>query len=226
MRALIIGGGKVGAHLARSLRDDGHGVIVVERDTDRAREVAEETSALVVVGDGSDVQVLEEVNTERAHWVVAVTGSDEINLVTCQLARTAFGRTNLLARLNDPENQATFTALGVRTVSVTDIIVRTMSRELNPSPGSRIDLFAGGEVSLLEVEVPEGAPTRRIDQFVLPESTVFVAIRRGDSVVVPNAATPAAPGDRILAVTRLEQEETVRDIILGEASPRPRREPR
>jgi len=215
MRVVVIGGGKVGGYLAKSLRGSGHGVIVIEQDSERARTVADETSALVIVGDGSDLKVLEEVNVERADWVLAVTGSDEINLVACQLARTAFGRGNLLARLNDPRNQTTFDALGVRTVSVTDIIAKTMSRELDPVPGSRIDLFGGGAVSLLEVEVPADGEELSVGSISLPESSVLVAIRRADGVVVPSARTTILPGDRVLAVTTIDQEEAVRNLVLG-----------
>jgi trk system potassium uptake protein TrkA len=215
MRIVVVGGGKVGGYLARELRSLGHGVIVVERDAERAEKLGEETDALVVVGDGCDVSLLEEVGMDRAQFLVAVTGRDEDNLVACQLARTAFGCRRVIARLNDPRNRPTFEALEVPVVAVTDLIVQVISRELDVAELVRVALLGRGEISLLEVEIPAEAPRRRVSSIALPPSSVLVAIRRDGKVVVPGADSELAPGDRVLAVTLVELEDELRDSLLG-----------
>ena len=126
MKVVIVGGGKVGHHLARVLRRERKPVVVIELDQERAEEVANETGALVIHGDGTDVRILQEADLEHATRLVAVTGSDEDNLVACQLARTAFDCPEVLARVNDPRNERTFTALNVPLVSVTSHLVQAV----------------------------------------------------------------------------------------------------
>lgn len=215
MRIVIIGGGKVGSNLAGTLREGGHGVIVIELREDRAEDIAEETHALVVAGDGTDVSLLKEVGVDRADIVLAVTGSDDVNLVACQLARTAFGCINVLARLNDPKNRRTFDALEVPVVSVTEMIAKVISRELDLEKMFRIDTLGKGEVTIFEVEIPEECGRREVRSVELPPSSVLVAIRREGAVVVPGATSELLPGDRVVAVTLLDREEQVQRALIG-----------
>jgi trk system potassium uptake protein TrkA len=215
MRIVIIGGGKVGGYLTREMRAAGHGVIVVERDEATALKLGEDTDALVIAGDGCDMRILESVGTRSAHFFVAVTGRDEDNLVACQLARTAFGISKVLARLNDPRNRETFDALEVPVVSVTDLLVQVISRELDVSELARVALLGRGEVSLLEVEIPTSTHPRPVSEIALPASSVLVAIRRDGSVIVPGGETVIEAGDRVLAVTLVDLEDEVRNCLVG-----------
>lgn len=138
MRVVIVGGGKVGSHLARELRRNGLAVVVIESDEARALEVAEDTGALVIEGDGTDVRILAEADVDHAGYLVAVTGADEDNLVACQLARTSFGCQKVLARVNDPRNDRTFEALGVPWVGVTDLLVQVLSRQMDLAHLTRV----------------------------------------------------------------------------------------
>lgn len=205
MRMLVIGGGKVGSYLTRELLKAGHVTTVIEADETRARNLAEATKALVFAGDGTDVDLLKSADVHRSDWLLAVSGHDEDNLVACQLART-LGAKRVLARLNDPRNRATFEALGIPVVAVTDLMAQVISREVEVSDLHRIALMAGGNVSLIERIVPEGFPTRPLSELVFPQPSVLVTVIRGDDVVVPSADTVLRSGDRVLAVTTLENE--------------------
>ncbi len=213
MRIVVVGGGKVGGYLAREFRQARHAVVVIEADPERARVVGEETGALTLVGDGTDVGILEEADVARAGFFLAVTGHDEDNLVACQLARTAFGCTKLLARVNDPRNGATFEALGVPAVSVTDLLVQVISRELDLQELVRVALLERGQLSLIEVEIPDSVPPRSLREISLHASTVLVALRREGELLVPDATTVIEPGDRVLAVTQLHLEDELRNAL-------------
>jgi|FLYL01.1.fsa_nt_gi trk system potassium uptake protein TrkA len=216
MRTVIVGGGKVGAFLARELRAGGYAVVVVERDQERARELAEESDALVVNGDGTDLRLLTELELRPDDFLLALTGADQDNLVACQLARISFGIERVLARLNDPRNRRTFEALEIPVVSVTDLIVQVISHEMDLRELVRVALLGRGEVSLFEVEIPEGAVIRKVGDVPLPPSSVLVAIRRDGEVVVPHGESELRPGDRVLVVTLISLEDEVRDCLLGE----------
>ncbi len=215
MRALIIGGGRIGSYLAQAMREAKHGVIVIEPQEERARDLAARTSALVVTGDGTDVRLLEEVEASRADMVLALTGIDEVNLVACQLARTAFGCKKVLARLNDPANRPTFAALNVPVVSVTDLIVQVISREVALEDLIEANLAESSQVGVVEVRVAESAGSRTVGDLPLPTATVLVVVRRGATTFVPDGKTILAPGDHITAVTATGQEGDLSRVLGG-----------
>lgn len=218
MRVVIVGCGKVGGYLARELRRAGHPVIAIDKIRERALAVTEETGALAVVGDGTDLSLLKEVELRPSDFLLAVTGVDEENLVACQLARVAFGTGQVLARLNDPRNRPTFDALAIPVVAVTDLMVQVISHEVDVSDLGRVALIGRGEVSVVEVELPDDFVPLTTRNLSLPPSTVLVAIERPGEVVVPGADTELRPEDRVLAVTLVHLEDEARDAILTPAS--------
>ena len=214
MRIVIIGGGKVGGFLARQLREAGHTITVIELDESNADQLAAETDVLCLLGDGTDVALLRRAETNRADYLLALTGRDEDNLVACQLAKAAFGIPRVLARLNDPRNRRTFDALNVPVVGFTDVVARVISSELDVGELARVALLDRGNVSLLEIAIPDDLPPRTVASLILPPSSILVAVRREGAVLVPGPETLIQSGDRILAVTRTETEEGVRDALI------------
>lgn len=211
----MIGAGKIGRHLARELAEAGHAVTVAESDGEVARNLAESVDALVLEGDGTSMAILKSAEVSRADWLLAVTGQDEVNLTACELAET-LGAKRVLARLNDPRNRATFDALGVPVVAVTDLISQLISREIDFLHLERIALLARGRISLIEAEVGSETPPRRVADLGLPAQTVLVAVTRegeGGEVVIPRGDTVIEPGDRVLVVTAVEQESEVRAAL-------------
>ena len=214
MRVIVVGGGKVGGYLAQELRAGGHAVIVIEQSHERAMKVAEETGALSMEGNGTDLTLLHDLELRPRDFFLAVTGVDEDNLVACQLARTAFKVTKVLARLNNPRNRATFDALGIPVVSVTDLLAQVISRELDVSELVRVAVLGRGEVSLFEVELPERYEARLVQDVSLPRDSVFVAVRRDGEVIVPHGETELLAGDRVLVLSKVELEDQVTETLM------------
>jgi len=215
VRVIVIGAGKIGRHLVRELAEAGHAVTVAESDGEVARRLAESVDALVLEGDGTSMSILKDAEVSRADWLLAVTGQDEVNLTACELAET-MGAKRVLARLNDPRNRATFDALGIPVVAVTDLISQLISREIDFFHLERIALLARGRISLIETEVGPAAPARAVAELGLPPHTVLVAAIRegaGEEVVVPRGDTVIKPGDRVLVVTTVEHEAAVRAAL-------------
>jgi trk system potassium uptake protein TrkA len=210
---VIVGGGKVGSYLARELGEAGHVVTLIERNEAVAERLGESLGVLVLEGDGTSVDILEEAEVERADWLLAVTGLDEENLVACELAET-LGARQVLARLSDPRNRPTFDALGIPLVAVTDLIGEVISREIDIVDLQRIALYGRGSLSLIEVDIHGGVPQRLVAELRLPRNAVLVARIRDDEVEVPGARTDLLPGDRVLAVTTVGDEAAVRSALL------------
>ncbi len=223
MRTLIIGGGKVGANLARALSAVDHTVTVVEADPGRARDLGDRSRFLVLAGDGTEVDMLNRANAARSDWVIGVTGKDEANLVACQLAKT-LGANRVIARLNDPRNRATFLALNLPVVAVTDLIVDVISQEIQMevSELERLRVFGSGKLSLVEIDIPEDAEIRTVLEIDMPPQSILVTLLRGEDVSVPNAGTQLRPGDRVLAVTAIAHETELREALTTRSKARER----
>jgi trk system potassium uptake protein TrkA len=218
MRVVIVGGGKVGGYLAAELLDAGHGVTVIEGDTSTAQRLAERVRGVVINGDGTDIETLRSASVERADWLLGVTGQDEINLVACELAAT-LGVKSTLARLNDPRNEATFAALGIRVVGVTGLIGEVIERELDREFLDRVTLLGLGSISIIEVEVSEGMPPRKVRDFELPPETMIITVSSPEGpTTVPSGDTVVRSGDRVVAITGIDREPQVRNILCGESS--------
>src|SRR5207237_10666551 len=132
MYVVVVGGGKVGYYLTKSLLAENYEVVLSEKERHRAEELADELGESVVVrGDGCEAGFLAEIGTHRADGFVAVTGDDEDNLVSCQMAKVKFQVPRTIARVNNPKNQAIFQRLGIDvTVSATNIILAIITQEI------------------------------------------------------------------------------------------------
>ena len=206
MRILVIGGGKVGASLGRTLKAAGHVVSLIEADPTRAENLIEDVDFMVFQGDGSDVELLQAADVGRVDWAVAVTGRDEDNLVACELART-FGAKNVLARLNNPLNRPTFDALGVPVVGVTSLMAQVISREVELIDLSRLAVIEGGEVSLVERILPDDYPATLVTELDLPRPSLLITLIRNGRASVPGPNTVLEAGDKVLAVVPIEKEK-------------------
>jgi trk system potassium uptake protein TrkA len=220
MYVVISGGGKVGSYLAHNLLKKGHGVAVIEKRSGVLEKLAEElpTRALLIEGDGCGVKYQEDAGVGHADIFAAVTGNDDDNLVSCQLARAHFGVKRTVARINSPRNEHIFHALGIEGISSTTIISRLIEEEATISDVIRLHTLKKGQISLAEIDLPYEdclVCSKKVYELNLPEGSVLVAIVRGDKVIVPKGDTVMERGDRVLAVTALEKEEELRRILQG-----------
>jgi trk system potassium uptake protein TrkA len=218
MYIVINGGGKVGTYLGRTLTEKGHHVAVVEKRSEIVDKMAEElpTSALLIEGDGCSVHVQEEAGVGRADLFVAVTGDDEENLVSCQLARARFAVKRVVARVNNPKNERIFKVLGIEAISSTTIICRLIEEEMTAGEILTLHILEKGRLALVEVAVPPDGGSQRpraISELRLPENTVLVSVIRGEQVIVPRGSTVIAQGDRVVALTPMDQEESLRRVL-------------
>jgi len=218
---IVVGGGKVGYYLTKSLLAEGHEVVLAEKDKRHAEDLAEELGESVAVrGDGCEASFLEGIGTHRADAMVAVTGDDEDNLVTCQMAKVKFQVPRTIARVNNPKNQAIFGRLGIDvTVSATNIILSLIEQEIpHHSMVNLISLKQAG-MEIVEVEIPEGSPVtgKRLRDVGLERDMHISAILRGNENISPSAETEMLPGDRVYAVIREAREDEFRALLVGAA---------
>ncbi len=141
MRVLVVGGGRIGSHLAEELAAKGHQVVVVEKRADRGQELmrrfAAVTAIQVIQGDGNDPAVLREAGARDADALAAATGEDEDNLVIGLLGKREFGIRRVVGRVNNPRNDWLYSpAFGFdAAVRPAEIIVSLIEEEIEePAP--------------------------------------------------------------------------------------------
>ena len=211
MNILIVGGGKVGAHLAGILGEHGHRITVIELDEQvfgRIRPLLRQ--AQVILGDGCNPQVLHEANIGAMDAVVAATGDDEDNLVVAKLTKYEYRVGRVIARVNNPKNEWLFNErMGVDiAVSHAAMLARLIHEELTMGDLIPLLKLAGGNVSLVELTVPNTSSTvgRRVEALELPAECVLVTVLRAGEVVIPRGDTTIAAGDRIIALIRADRQ--------------------
>jgi trk system potassium uptake protein TrkA len=224
MKALVIGGGKVGSFLALKLAHDGHVVRVIESRYEIAQKLEDKVSdedlrgnCLVLVGDGTDVKLLKDADIARSDWVLAVSGRDDVNLVAAQLADT-FGVDRVLARLNDPANRDTFKALGIKAVAVTDLMAKALELDLKADVLDRAAVLAHGQLVVSEINVGPGFETRPLRDIEVSADSVIVAVERDDDVHIARGDTIIGPGDRVVAASLIETADKLPGTFCAERS--------
>jgi trk system potassium uptake protein TrkA len=216
MFILVAGGGKVGYYLAKTLLNEGHEVLIVERDVQKVEQINEELGGVVLRGDASEASTLDQAGVGRADVVVAVTGHDEDNLVICQLAKRKFAVARTIARCNNPKNEEIFRILGVdATVNSTDIILEQIQQRLPAQALVHLRVLREADLELVEAGVHErstaiGKPLRDL---ALPQDTVVLVVIHEGKTTVATPDTRLAAGDQIIALTRTEQEAPLRDVL-------------
>lgn len=217
MYVIIVGGGKVGYYLAKELlAEPQHEVLIIEQDGAKCERIAEELGDIVLRGDGCEAATADLAGFGRADMVIAVTGDDEDNLVTCQLAKTKFNVPRTIARINNPKNQEIFKRLGIdTTVSATVAILAQIEQELPTHQMIPLLTLASG-LELVGVKVPARSRIvgTAIKELLLPHESLIVLVISQDGVPrSPSPDTIIAAEDEIVAVTRRENEDTLRAVL-------------
>lgn len=220
MLIVVVGGGKVGYYLVRTLLEHHHQVSLIEKSSNRAHIIAQEFPVLVVNGDGTNLANLADAGVDRAGAVVAVTGKDEVNLLVCQLAKRKFTVPRVIARVNNPKNREIFKLLGVdHVVSSTSLIASLVEREVAQQSMRTLLTFHHGDMTLVELQLQARSPASRkaVKELAekIPEGCVLVSVLRGDGVIIPKGDTVLLPGDSIMALTHTGGEAPLRRALLG-----------
>src|ERR1700675_1133328 len=159
MFVLVIGGGKVGYYLTKELIASGHEVVLLEKELERARQIADEIGSVVIAHDGCEGKYLAEAGANRAAIVAAVTGDDEDNLVVCQMAKHHFDVPRTIARVNNPKNEELFKHLGVDDIiSPTRMILAAVEQDIPVHELLHLATLGEGELELIEPHLQAGSP--------------------------------------------------------------------
>jgi trk system potassium uptake protein TrkA len=211
VKIVILGAGQVGANVAESLVSEQNDITVVDVDAGRLRDLQDRLDLRTVAGSASHPSVLIEAGIEDADMAIAVTQSDEINLVACKLAQELFNVPTRIARIRATDFLANERILGQDCFAVdlaicpeqvlTDYIVKL----IRFPEALQVLEFADGRVSLVAVRAFQGGPLvgcplKELKQHMPSVETRVAAIFRGDRPIAPEGDTVVEPGDEVFCL--------------------------
>jgi trk system potassium uptake protein TrkA len=219
MYILVAGGGKVGANFARTLLNDGrHEVTLIEQRRDRFIRLEREFEHQIQLGDATEIYVLERAGIARPPDVVAaLTGDDEDNLIISQLSKEKYGVPKVIARVNDPRNQAHFDLLGISpTVCATSSILGLVEHEVPEHDLVHLLELRKENLEIVEVQIDKSSPCAgtTVEKLRLPEGARLISVMRDGKAEIAVGKTELKPGDQVLAVLQPGKEDELRQILL------------
>jgi trk system potassium uptake protein TrkA len=215
---IVAGGGKVGANVARSLLRLGHEVTLIEQQRDRFERLEDEFEHQVQRGDATELHVLERAGIGRPPDIVlALTGDDEDNMVIGQMAKEKYAVPKVIARVNDPRNQAHFDLLGISpTVCATSSIMALVEHEVPEHDLIHLLELRQENLEIVEVQIDGDSPSagKRVERLELPEGSRLISVMRKGRAEIAVGSTVLESGDQVLAILEPGKEDELRRVLL------------
>jgi trk system potassium uptake protein TrkA len=220
MRVAIAGAGNVGRSIALELLENGHSVLLVEREQ-RAMKVQTVPTAEWLLGDACEIATLQTARLEECDVVVAATGDDKSNLVVSLIAKTEFGVPRVVARVNHPKNEWLFNESWGVDVSVSSprLLAAVVEEAVSVGDLVRLLTFRQGQANLVEVTLAPDADLvgKMVGSITWPTDAALVAILREGRVITPSPDASLEAGDELLLVATSEVEDEL-DALLTKAA--------
>jgi len=216
MYVIIVGCGRVGSELAKLLSNEGHNVVVIDKNPVSFDRLGGTFNGLTMVGNGFDLKLLKQVGIEKADAFCAVTNGDNTNLISAQVAKKIFKVPKVLARVYDPQRAHIYTALGLDIISGTILFAAMLRDKIIESRFSSY-LIESKDLGVIEIEVKGGLVGKTIQEINIPSEFLVVAIRRMQGVILPEPQTVLKEKDMLMAVVKVASLQGVREkFALGE----------
>jgi trk system potassium uptake protein TrkA len=195
MKTIIIGCGRVGSELARTLSLRGQQVTVIDQDPDAFVRLGTNFKGRTVTGIGFDQEVLLEAGIEKADALAAVTASDAANVVAARIAKQFFNVPRVAARVYDPRTAKIYQRLGLWTISPVRIGVDHLARILSFSESDVTQSLGVGDVKLVDISVPSFLDGRPAKTVAIAGEIRVVAITRKSKTFLPDGNTALRSDD-------------------------------
>jgi trk system potassium uptake protein TrkA len=219
MKIILIGGAKTIYFLAKQFISEGHHVTIINRDPEESQTLSHQLEAIILLGDGSDPEILEQAGAGSADVLLSMTPRDHDNLVACQVANEKFEVPRTIALVNNPENEEIFRKLGVSLIfSATRIITSLLQQETDFMAITNLMAVAQGKVNVTEVRLPENTPVagKSLEELKLPEGFLLASIIRSGQVLVPSGSTVLQAHDQLILIGQAEHFRDVLRILTGD----------
>jgi trk system potassium uptake protein TrkA len=211
MYVIIVGGGRVGLNLSQSLIREGINVTIIESEYSKSEEIAEQTDAMVIHGDATSIQVLEDADINDADVFVAATGKDSINLLASVLCQNYENVTKIIARVNDLAHVNAFKKVGIDiTVSPESTVAAYLERVITRPKVADLIVLGRGTTELLDLRIENsqlyGKP---VLEYSPTENYIVCAVYEDGELVIPQKDTVFHQNQKISVLSKADYVKEV-----------------
>ena len=226
MKTTIIGAGKIGKEIATRLIQAGHDLVVIDNNEVTLQKIEEDFDCLSIKGSGSTGRILKSPEVVNSDLLIAVTNSDEVNMVACMTAKQ-LGIPHTVARIRDPDYAPNLVIckdrLGIDLVVNPEFASAVeINRYLTMDLPVHMQPFAKGQIKLVDISINKDMSMfaeQKIEDLTIPKSVLIVAISRDGNMIIPNGQSRLMPGDTIYM---LGHSETIDKICAKLKKPQPK----
>jgi len=226
MRVIIVGAGEVGYQIAKFLSTENVDVVIIDKDKDKVSRINEELDVAVIEGEGGSPSILQEAGAADSDILLAVTDMDEINMISCLVAKTMFNIPRSVARIRNLEyfsNKVLLNALGINPAISPEIeAAKAVIRLIEVPFAADVEDFEDGRVKVIGFRIPPDSKLigKALKNLNLTKPKVLIgAIQRGDKVIIPSGNDTLKKNDIIYLPVRHENIEAVCNTVGGNIKP-------
>jgi len=210
MYVIILGCGRVGSELAKLLSNEGHNIVIIDKDQASFDRLGGTFNGLTLVGNGFDLELLKQAGVEKADAFCAVTDGDNTNLISAQVAKKIFKVPKVIARVYDPQRAHIYAALGLDIISGTILFAAMLRDKIIESRFSSY-LIETKDLGVIEIEVKNNLAGKTIQDINMPGEFLVVAIRRLQGVIIPESSTVLKEKETLTAVVKVASLKKIRE---------------
>ncbi len=219
MRVIIVGAGEVGYQIAKFLTYEGVDVVIIDRDGNKLRKVAEELDIATIEAEGSDPSAFKEAGADRADILLAVTNSDETNMIACLLGKAMFKIKRKIARIRNPDYFFNKELLGSANLDIDPAInpeleaAQAVTKLIENPFASEVIGFEQEKIMVIGFKIPKDSPVNgkklKAIRTFLNRDLIIGAIERDESVIIPSGEDYLQEGDIVYIPILKEQIQEV-----------------
>jgi len=201
---IIVGGGPIEKDLANILSQEGYDVVLIEKDEDKAKKIAETVNCLVIWGDATNADILKEAKIEIADGIAILTNDDNTNMMISQLAKK-FNVESIVVRVNDPAKRELFIPLKITAaISPTSVLVSYFKNALVKGSSKSIMSLANGRAEIIEFPIPEELDGKKIEEIGMSKDVRVGCIYRNGDILIAHGKVVLNKGDVISVIARTD----------------------
>lgn len=216
MNIIVVGCGSVGSNLARLFSDNGHNVVVIDRDQSAFSKLGGNFNGRTLLGVGYDEQTLAEAGIEDADVVCCVTNLDNANLMVAEVADKLFNVKHAIARLHNSARETAYSQLGIDYVCGTSLVAEEMFSKVMSGHGSHVDVFGEFEILKFSLNLTSlRKKTVKVSEIERDHDIRIIAFERrdGSASSIPTKDSILYQGDTVLACVRNDLMEAFKKFM-------------
>lgn len=217
MYIIIVGCGRVGAQVAMLLSEEGHNVVVIDKNPEALKRLGSNFNGATFVGNGFELDLLKEAGIEKADAFCSLTNGDNTNIMASQVAKKIFGVKRVIARVYDSARAHIFESLGLEIISGT-VLFAAMIRDKLVDARLSSYIIETGDLGIIELEVPDFLAGKTISEIAVPNEFLIATLikkcdKHGRDIIIPLADTYLEKGDKVYGIVRTESIPKVKKMF-------------